>query len=142
MTKRVAAAEKRRVIDTNVLIARLLMPNGVPARAVDRALSEGVLLVSDATLAEIVDILSRPKFDRYVSVADRQRFIHLLGGIARRVPITHQLAVCRDPRDDKFLHVALNGEADTLVTGDADLLVLHPFHGIEILSPADFLAQT
>jgi putative PIN family toxin of toxin-antitoxin system len=133
--------EKRWVLDTNVLISRLLMPGGVAARAVDRALVEGVLLVSDATLAELVDVLARPKFDRYVSIADRQRFIHLLGGVARRVPITHQLTICRDPRDDMFLHVALNGEADAIVTGDADLLVLHPFHGIDILSPADFLAR-
>lgn len=142
MAQRAAAREKRWVIDTNVLIARLLIPNGVPARAVDRALNEGVLLVSDETLAEIVEVLSRPKFDRYVSVADRQHFLELLGGVARRVPVTHQMAICRDPRDDKFLHVALNGEADALVTGDADLLVLHPLHGIEILSPADFLAKT
>jgi len=142
VTKRAAVHEKRRVIDTNVLVARLLVPNGVPARAVDRALNEGVLLVSDETLAELVEVLSRPKFDRYVSVADRQHFLQLLGGVARRVSITHQMAICRDPRDDKFLHVALNGEADTLVTGDAGLLVLHPLHGIEILNPADFLAKT
>lgn len=133
--------EKRWVLDTNVLISRLLMPGGVAARAVDRALAEGVLLVSDATLAELADVLARPKFDRYVSVADRQRFIELLGGVARRVSITHQLKLCRDPRDDMFLHVALNGEADAIVTGDADLLVLHPLHGIDILSPADFLAR-
>lgn len=135
------AHEKRWVLDTNVLISRLLMPGGVAARAVDRALVEGILLVSDATLAELADVLARPKFDRYISIADRQRFIGLLGGVARRVPITHQLKFCRDPRDDMFLHVALNGEADAIVTGDADLLVLHPFHGIDILSPADFLVR-
>jgi uncharacterized protein len=47
---------------------------------------------------------------------------------------------CRDPRDDKFLHAALNGEAEAIVTGDQDLLVLDPFHGVRILSPAAFLA--
>ena len=133
--------EKRWVLDSNVLISRLLMPGGVAARAVDCALANGVLLVSDATLAELANVLSRPKFDRYVSIADRQRFIQLLGGVARRVSITHELKLCRDPRDDMFLHVALNGEADALITGDADLLVLHPFHGIDILSPTDFLAR-
>lgn len=60
-------------------------------------------------------------------------------GVCRRVAITHRVQVCRDPCDDKFLHVALNGEAEAIVTGDADLLALHPFHGVQILSPAAFL---
>jgi putative PIN family toxin of toxin-antitoxin system len=83
-------------------------------------------------------VLSRPKFDRWVPLADRQRFVQLLGGVARRVPITHRVQACRDPRDDKFLQLALNGEAEAIVTGDRDLLVLDPFHGVRILRPVDF----
>jgi predicted nucleic acid-binding protein len=49
--------------------------------------------------------------------------------------------VCRDPKDDKFLEAALTSQADCLVTGDADLLVLDPFEGIPILRPAEFLAR-
>lgn len=131
--------ERRWVLDTNTLVSRLLMPGGTAARAVDHALALGVPLVSDDTLAELADVLSRPRFDRYVSLADRQRFVALLGGVARRVAITHRVQACRDPRDDKFLHVALNGEAEAIVTGDNDLLVLDPFHGVRILSPAAFL---
>lgn len=131
--------ERRWVLDTNVLVSRLLMPGGAAARAVDRALVLGVPLVSDETLDELAEVLARPRFDRYVSLADRQRFITLLGGVARRVAISHRVQACRDPRDDKFLHVALNGEAEAIVTGDADLLVLDPFHGVRILNPAAFL---
>lgn len=131
--------ERRWVLDTNTLVSRLLMPGGTAARAVDHALALGVPLVSDDTLAELAEVLSRPRFDRYVSLADRQRFVALLGGVARRVAITHRVQVCRDPRDDKFLHVALNGEAEAIVSGDNDLLVLDPFHGVRILSPAAFL---
>lgn len=131
--------ERRWVLDTNTLVSRLLMPGGTAARAVDHAMALGVPLVSDDTLAELAEVLSRPRFDRYVSVADRQRFVALLGGVARRVAITHRVQACRDPRDDKFLHVALNGEAEAIVTGDNDLLVLDPFHGVRILSPAAFL---
>jgi putative PIN family toxin of toxin-antitoxin system len=47
-------------------------------------------------------------------------------------------AVCRDPKDDIFLSVALAGRADALVTGDSDLLSLGPFRGIPILTPAEF----
>lgn len=132
-------SERRCVVDTNVLVSRLLIPGGVPARAVDHALAQGVLLVSSATLAELAQVLSRPKFDPYVTRQEREDFIRKLGGVARLIDIRWQDAVCRDPRDDKFLHVAVNGEADVLITGDADLLVLHPFHGVRILTPADFL---
>ncbi len=132
--------ERRRVLDTNTLVSRLPMPGGTAARAVDHALALGVPLVSDDTLAELADVLSRPRFDRYVLLADRQRFVALLGGVARRVAITHRMQACRDPRDDKFLHAALNGEAEAIVTGDNDLLVPDPFHGVRILSPAAFLA--
>ena len=131
-------AERRWVLDTNTLISRALLPGGTAARAVDRALALGVPLVSDETLAELAEVLSRPRFDRYVSIDDRQRFLRLLLGVARRVPITHRVSACRDPKDDKFLHVALNGNTEAIVTGDRDLLVLDPFHGVRILSPTAF----
>jgi hypothetical protein len=58
------------------------------------------------------------------------------------VDITHSVQVCRDPKDDKFLEVACNGRADAMVTGDGDLLAFHPFRGIPILSPRQFLSYT
>lgn len=127
------------VIDTNLWISRLLVPGGTPARAVEHGLCWGIPLMSEATLTELSEALSRAKFDRYVSREDRQHFLRLLGGIVRVIPITQRIAACRDPKDDKFLDVALNGEAHLILTGDQDLLELHPFHGIEILSPAAFL---
>ena len=129
--------DRKLVIDTNLWISRLLMPGG--AKAVDHGLAWGLPLMSEDTLTELVDVLARPKFDRYVSLADRQQFIRLLGGIVRVIPITQRITACRDPKDDKFLDVALNGDARMILTGDNDLLELHPFHGIEILKPADFL---
>jgi putative PIN family toxin of toxin-antitoxin system len=103
--------ERRWVVDTNVLLSRLLCPGGAAAQAVDRALEPGVLLVSEDTLSELVEVMNRPKFDRYLSRDDRRRFVELLGGVARLVPIGRQVQACRDPRDDKFLDVAVNGEA-------------------------------
>jgi putative PIN family toxin of toxin-antitoxin system len=128
-------------LDTNTLISRLLVPSGGAAKAVNHALAWGIPLMSDETLFELSDVLARPKFDKYISRQDRQHFIRLLGGVVRIVSITHRVAACRDPKDDKFLHVALNGEAEVIVTGDADLLVLHPFHGIDIVNPATFLTR-
>lgn len=130
---------ERIVADTNSLVSRLLLPESVPAEAVRKAVDKGQLLVSDATFEELADVLSRPKFDRYISVADRQEFIRLLNRIAERVIVTAPVKACRDPKDDKFLEVALNGDADVLISGDRDLLELHPFRGIEIITPREYL---
>lgn len=131
--------ERKLVVDTNCWISRLLLPGASAAQAVDHALAWGIPLVSEETLAELSNVLSRPKFDRYVSPADRQQFLRLLGGVVRVITITQRIAACRDPDDDRFLDVALNGGAEIILTGDRDLLALHPFHGIRILNPADFL---
>lgn len=132
---------ERIVADTNLVISRLLLPESLPAKAVRKAVAEGQLLISDATLEELADVLSRPKFDSYVSLEDRQQFIRVLNRIAERVTITAPVKACRDPRDDKFLEVALHGDADLIVTGDRDLLVLHPFRGLDILSPRQYLER-
>jgi predicted nucleic acid-binding protein len=55
------------------------------------------------------------------------------------VTITQRVIACRDATDDKFLELAVNGHADVIVSGDADLLVLNPFRGIPIVAPAAFV---
>lgn len=129
------------VVDTNLLISRLLTPRGAAAQAVDHALSQGVLLVSEATLTELVQVLWRPKFDRYLTSDDRQRFLALLAGVTRKVHITRQFDICRDAKDNQFLDVAFNGQANALITGDQDLLVLKVFQGVPIVTAAAFLAM-
>ena len=130
------------MVDTNVLLSRLLVPGSVPAQAVRRAVDQGQILASEATLEELADVLSRPKFDRYLTVSERQQFLRLFMRIAQWVPILHPVQTCRDPRDDKFLALAVNGEAGVIITGDQDLLVLDPFRDVRILEPAAYLAQT
>ena len=132
---------ERWVLDTNVLVSRLLAPGGVAAKAVDRALQSGLLMVSESTLAELSEVLARPRFASYLSADDRQRFFGLLAGVSRMTVITQRVQACRDPKDDKFLDVALCAQAHGIVSGDKDLLALHPFHGIPIWAPADFLAR-
>jgi len=132
---------ERIVVDTNALISRLLLPTSVPGQAVRKAVEEAQLLVSEATLEELADVLSRAKFDPYITIEERQEFLRRLGRIAEMVPIVHVIRACRDPEDDKFLELAVNGAADLIVTGDDDLLVLHPFRGIPILTPASYLER-
>jgi putative PIN family toxin of toxin-antitoxin system len=68
-------------------------------------------------------------------------FLAELARVVELVAITQRITLCRDPRDDKFLELALAGRADFLVTGDVDLLALDPFHGTRILDPATYLGR-
>ena len=131
----------RLVADTNVLVSYLLAPNSNPRRAVDRGLDSGTLLFCDATLQELSAVLARSKFDRYVSTLERQAFLDVLERAGEMVPILQTVRACRDPGDDKFLEVAVNGSADAILTGDADLLALHPYRGIAITTPAAWLEK-
>ncbi|MGA8221731.1 MAG: putative toxin-antitoxin system toxin component, PIN family [Candidatus Acidiferrales bacterium] len=131
----------RVVVDTNVLVSRLILPQSSSAQAVRKAELEAILLISDATMYELADVLARAKFDRYVSIEDRKSFVRRLTYFAEFVPNIQLVHECRDPKDDKFLEVALNGRADLIVTGDADLLELHPWREIAILSPTGYLEQ-
>lgn len=63
-------------------------------------------------------------------------------GAAELVVIAEQVVACRDPTDDKFLELSVNGRADLIVSGDGDLLALHPFRGIPIVAPAAFVQGT
>lgn len=129
----------RIVADSNVLVSRLILPDSLPAQALRKAEQEDQLLVSDATMYELADVLSRRKFDRYVKLVDRKTFVQRLAEIAEFVPIIQRVRECRDPKDDKFPELALNGRADAIITGDGDLLAMNPWRGIAILSPKDYL---
>jgi putative PIN family toxin of toxin-antitoxin system len=129
----------RYVLDTGVLISAALFEGSVPGQALGAALRNGELLLSSATAQELQEVLGRPKFDRYVRAATRGRFLAALLRRARIVEPEASIHVCRDPRDDKFLDLAVAGRASFLVTGDGDLLVLHPFRNVAIVTPAEFL---
>ncbi|HEX4309669.1 MAG TPA: putative toxin-antitoxin system toxin component, PIN family [Acidobacteriaceae bacterium] len=128
------------VVDPNALIRCLLFPESIPGQAVRRAIAQEQLLVSEAIMWELADVFARPKFNCYISLGNRQEFLRFLGRVAELVEILRAVRACRYPRDDKFLELAVNGGADFILTGDADLLALHPFRTILILTPAEWLA--
>jgi len=131
----------RVVVDTNVFVSGLLRESSIPGQAAARARHNAILLVSDATMRELADVLAQEKFDRYVTVQQRVRFLRLIANVAEFVPIVQPVRECRDPNDDKLLEVALNGRADVIVTGDSDLLAMSPWRGIAILSPVNYLTR-
>lgn len=129
----------RCVFDTNVLVSALLVSDSKPRQALDRALREGKVLLSFAALAELYEVLSKRKFRRYIDETDIRSFLAALTRETQWVDVDAQITVCRDPDDNKFLELAVSGRATRIVTGDADLLVLNAFRGIQILPPHSFL---
>ena len=127
------------VLDTNVLVSALLMKKSTARDALDKARRSGEILLSLATIEELRDVLSRSAFDRYIDEEDRLKFLALLVKEAKLAEITESVRECRDPKDDKFLELAVSGGASLIVSGDKDLQVLHPFRNIPILSPREFL---
>ncbi len=129
----------RVVIDTNVWVSRVLIADSASAQAVDEALSQSQVMVSDATIEELSDVLSREKFDQYVPLDDREHFLRRLLQVTTIVSVISEVTDCRDPSDNRFLALALDSNSDFIISGDTDLLSLNPWRGIQIVSPADFL---
>ncbi|MBD2319875.1 putative toxin-antitoxin system toxin component, PIN family [Phormidium tenue] len=129
----------RLVIDTNILISGLMSVNSLPQQVFDYATSQAILLMSDEVQSEIENVISRPKLQKYITLERRTKFLSELSQQVERVTINQQIRACRDPKDDKFLELAVCGEANYIITGDADLLDLHPFQNISIIKAASFL---
>lgn len=132
---------RRLVLDTNILVSAALRNGSVPHRSLLKARMEAKLLASDETLLEFRSVLLRNKFDRDVARVLCMGLVEEYARLCTLVPIPAPIRVCRDPRDDKFLEVAVHGRADAIITGDADLLALDPFHGIAILTPSAYLVR-
>ena len=132
----------RAVFDTNVLVSALLFENSTPAQAFFSVVANGEILLSIALVNEIHRILYRSKFDRYINDSQREDFMLALVESGTLVDVTEEINVCRDPKDNMILELAVNGRADVIVTGDTDLLVLNPFREIVILDPQTFLTQS
>jgi uncharacterized protein len=98
------------------------------------------LLLSAALIEELEAVFRRPKLDRYTDLETRLKYLWSLVEAAKPISIVENVTDCRDEKDNKLLALALSGHADVIVTGDRDLLCLHPWRGIPILTPADYLA--
>jgi len=128
----------RVVLDTNVLVSAALKRNSMPGMAVLAVERRAGLLKSHVTEQQLFEVLARPYFDSLID-PDARAWLKELLGAAELVTITERIAACRDPTDDKFLELAVNGHADLIVSGDGDLLALNPFRDIPIVTPAAFV---
>ena len=134
-------SDKYFVVDTNVIVSVAVFSSHNPALALKKVISSGQLAFSEPILQEYAEILSSKKFDKYISIEKRLAFLQRLTELGKVISIKKEIHICRDPKDDKYLDLALACGALCIVTGDKDLLVLHPFEGILILTPLGFLTQ-
>ena len=133
----------RAVIDTGVLVSALVRRQGVTGQILS-ALRDGrfVAIYTTSMLVEVVEVLGRAPFRAkyHIHPEDIAVLIDLIRLRGELVIPRRSVTACRDPKDDRFLEAGLAGEADAIVSGDADLLALTPFEGIPILRAAEFLA--
>ena len=113
----------RVVLDTNVAVCAALLPRSTPRRAFDQGLEYSTFLMSVATLAELNEVLRRPRFDRYLSEEELLAFLAAVLRESEMVVVTAVVSVCRDPKHDKFLQLAVSGAATHIISGDDDLLI-------------------
>ena len=127
----------RVVIDTNIWISFLIGKSLIGLSQVIIS-SQIIVLFSDDLFRELVEVLNRPKFKKYFSESAIKDLVTLLYEKVELIDVTSHFDDCRDAKDNFLLDLAASGHANYLVTGDADLLILNPFHSVEIISYQDF----
>ena len=113
------------VIDANVMISAAF--GGKPLEAVGRALKEHDVFVSTSILQELEGVLKRlSKKLSAEQIHYLQERVRQLLKVAHRIPVSTHLSLSRDAKDDHYLSLCKEAQADFLITGDKDLLSLHP----------------
>ena len=129
------------VVDTDVLTSAVLT-KGAHFRIVEHLIKNNALIFSKETISELSSRIIQPKFDKYVSAEDREAYVNNLILSADLVIIDNLIQGCRDRGDDKFLETAVKGDARFIISGDQDLLTMHRFEGVDIVTVQEFAVHT
>lgn len=130
----------RVVLDTNVLVSYLLTQGKTITRIIDYWENGDIdVIVSPAIVAELVEVVQRPRLKQHMTIDPRVILDLILSDAVQPRGDLAFPGASRDPKDDKFLACAVEGKADYVVSGDADLLVLGSFRGIPVIRPYDFV---
>jgi len=130
------------VFDVSSLVGAAIRRDAVPELALRQAQRSGQIATSGAVLAELIDVFARPRLQRFLNPALRDEILAELHASGVLFEPAERVTDCRDPKDNKYLELALASGAGTIVSSDADLLVLHPWRGVRILLPAEYLAES
>tara|TARA_B100001971_G_scaffold214909_1_gene255412 strand:- start:2418 stop:2825 length:408 start_codon:yes stop_codon:yes gene_type:complete len=129
------------IFDTNIWVSYSMIPNSRVATLVDELIEIESYAMSEMSFSELNDVMMRPKFNKYFSYEKRKSVLNKIAAKAKWFTPTETIHDCRDPKDNKFLELAAASRADFLITGDDDLLVLHPFRQTHILTLSAFAEQ-
>ena len=131
----------RAILDTNLWISYLI---GGELRKLDELLSRTdlLLLFSIELLQEFIEVALRPKFKKYFSHDDLDELLDLFDEYVEHIEIKSQISLCRDPKDNFLLALALDGKADFLVTGDEDLLEMKTIGETAIVTITEFFRMS
>lgn len=129
------------VVDASSLVSAAMRHGSVPDRVVRHALRTDRVAVSEPVMAELLDVLYRPRLARFLDPGQRADLLGLLNALGEMVTPTIPVTDCRDEKDNKYLELALAADATMIISSDNDLLVLHPWRSIRIVRPAEYLAE-
>lgn len=128
------------VLDTNLVVSAVINPEGAASEALDIADTYFDIVASQETLSELIDVLSCEKFDRYAPREERKLFAMDYADTAKLVHVQTAVTECQDPKDNKFLALAVDSRAVLVVSGDKKHLTsMKQFQGIPIIGVREFL---
>ncbi|OIQ60430.1 putative toxin-antitoxin system toxin component, PIN family [Neomoorella thermoacetica] len=131
------------VLDTNVVISGLLVPEGPPGRIIDLWADGKIdVVVSPAVITEYMEVFLRPKFAKADTMEERQQLLEGFINLANTILVLPDIEIDiinADPSDNRFLECARTGETDCIISGDSHLLALKEYEEIPIITPGQFL---
>ena len=131
----------RIILDTNTFVSGIIFKGNILRRIVEFAVDECELVFSNETWDELARVFQRDKFEGHLPLGIR---LSVLADLATRITLIHptsHITDRRDPKDNKFLSLAIDANVAVIVSGDDDLRVLDPWRGIHIVSPDEFASS-
>ena len=124
---------KKIILDTNLWISFLISKN---FNEIDNLIQtkDIKLIFSNESLEEFIEVVRRPKFKKFFSKKDIEKLLDIFDQYAELIKVKSQINICRDPKDNFLLNLAVDGKADFLVTGDKDLLILEKMEKTQIIT--------
>lgn len=99
------------------------------------------IFISAEQLDELTQTLAKPKLRKYLTQNRTKKLFELIWAKAELILVTSAVALCRDPKDDFIINLALDAKANVIISGDNDLLVLNPIGDIRVMSIVEFLGE-
>lgn len=126
------------ILDTNILVSLLI---GKEFRKYQNFIFDNInisLLISNELLNEFIDVTNRPKLQKYFNQSLVKEFLTNLINKSELVNVYSNVNICRDNKDNFLLSLALDGDADYLISSDLDLLILENFGKTKITTLSSF----